>query len=250
MRASSEMKSLPRKLKQCVGGFQVTLSSNFDLSSITDTSSKIEIRGLKGSQTSKTSTLAIASEPSWPISVKDIFNNDQGEWDQDQGKLTLTIADGKTLQGNVEYVFSFNLQLANAEYEANPVTIEGYTGTTVVIPLVMMESGAGNAAPLQTASRAFTMKKIGQSVSGPGQDNTLYITLMSNFNIQSTTSTTSKITVEGLVGSNTADSSSLNLIGLNLESRKAVCPHHSLCQPHPKAGMPAGIGCSVRCRRN
>ena len=182
--------------------------------------------------------------------MKDIFNNDQGEWDQDQGKLTLTIADGKTLQGNVEYVFSFNLQLANAEYEANPVMIEGYTGTTVVIPLVMMESGAGNAAPLQTASRAFTMKKIGQSVSGPGQDNTLYITLMSNFNIQSTTSTTSKITVEGLVGSNTADSSSLNLIGLNLESRKAVCPHHSLCQPHPKAGMPAGIGCSVRCRRN
>ncbi len=46
-----------------------------------------------------------------------------------------------------------------------------------------MKAATGNAAPLSTVARNFTMAKIGQSVSGIGQDNTLSFTLQTNFDL-------------------------------------------------------------------
>jgi hypothetical protein len=47
-----------------------------------------------------------------------------------------------------------------------------------------MNSATGNAAPLLTVGRNLTVASIGQSVSGIGQDNTLTITLQTNFDMQ------------------------------------------------------------------
>lgn len=47
-----------------------------------------------------------------------------------------------------------------------------------------MEHASGNAAPMTTVARSFTTAKIGQSVSGVGQQNTLSITVQANFDLQ------------------------------------------------------------------
>lgn len=197
----------------------VTLASRLDIFSVTTSvKSELVISGLLGTQTSDSNVLPIdVQQVTDHFSALDLFQSppstglantlNTGNWKQETGTLTLTIKDGRMLPLGVPFVFSFKLKLPAVSSESPQVSITAKTGTTVVIPSQLMDSASGDYAPLTTRARTFTVAKIGQLVSGGGQENTISVTLMSNFDIQSTTSYVSKITIAGLKGSASPDSS-------------------------------------------
>jgi hypothetical protein len=212
----------------------VTLASSRDVFSVTaSVKSEVVISGLVGSQTSDTSALALEVYDTDLFSALDLFETpaeavgtantvNTGRWKQETGTLTLTIKDGKRLSAGIPFVFSFKLKLPKFPSVSNDVYVMAKTGTTTVIPNQRMDSASGDAAPLATRARTFIVARIGQLVSGRGQENTLQITLMSNFDVQSTTSSISKITVSGLTGSASPDSSPQNLYSVVSKSKDSV----------------------------
>jgi len=197
----------------------VTLASRLDIYSVTaSVKSEITISGLLGSQTSDNNALQIDVESTQFFSTLDLFESatemagiegtlDTGRWKQQTGTLTLAIKDGGMLPAGVPFVLSFDIKLPAVPSIAPAVNIMAKTGSTIVIPSQVMESASGNSAPLATRERTFIKSRIGQLVSGVGQENTISVTLMSNFDIQSTGSYASTITMTGLTGSVSPDSS-------------------------------------------
>jgi hypothetical protein len=190
----------------------VTLASSLDFYSVTEqVKSEIHISGLLGSQTSDTNALPIDVHGTQFFSARDLFStnaDNEGNWKQDTGTLILPLKDGRMLPASVPFVFSFKLKLPAAPLALVPkVLVMAKTGTMTVIAQETMDSAAGDAAPLSTRKRMFIAAKIGQLISGGGQENTISVTVMSNYDIQSTTSYVSKITISGLTGSVSRDSS-------------------------------------------
>ena len=197
----------------------VTLASSRDIYSVTaSVKSEVAISGLVGSQTSDSNALALEVHGNELFSALELFETpaetagtmntvNTGRWKKETGTLTLTIKDGKRLPAGIPFVFSFKLKLPKAPFVSGDVFIMAKTGTTTVIPNQRMDAASGDAAPLTTRARTLIGARIGQLVSGRGQENTIQVTLMSNFDLQSTTSSISKITVSGLTGSASKDSS-------------------------------------------
>jgi hypothetical protein len=212
----------------------VTLASSRDVFSVTPSvKSEVVISGLVGSQTSDSSALALEIYDTELFTAFDLFETpaeavgtvntvNTGRWKQETGTLTLTIKDGKRLSAGIPFVFSFKLKLPKVPSVSNDVYVMAKTGTTTVVPNQRMDSAIGDAAPLATRARTFIVARIGQLVSGRGQENTLQITLMSNFDVQSTTSSISRITVSGLTGSASPDSSPQNLYSVVSKSKDSV----------------------------
>lgn len=190
----------------------VTLASSLDFYSVTaEVKSEITISGLLGSQTSDTNALPIQVQGAQFFNARDLFGTDadnQGKWRQETGTLVLSIKTGRMLPAGIPFVFAFTLKLPPVPSPSvSQLQIMAKTGTMTAIPQEAMDLATGDAAPLSTRKRTFVVAKIGQLISGGGQENTLSITIMSNYDIQSTTSYVSKITIAGLIGSVSRDSS-------------------------------------------
>lgn len=169
----------------------VTLASKLDLSSVSSAADSIQttiqLTGLTGSGT-EDEKIAILEHPSRFSSIDGKFSADGmsnfGEWERDEGRLTLTITDDETLPAGIPFVFQFKLQLPSAVQESPSVSISLRTGATFVIETQPMLRAEGDAAPLKATEWKFLSAHIGQSVSGPGQENTVTVTLKTNFDMQ------------------------------------------------------------------
>ena len=207
---SWDTKRIGQNAKSCGIGMEVTititLKSRIDIYSVTSSvQSQLVISGLVGSQTPNTNSLHISSESTELYSTTNLFQT--GKWQQSPGTLTLTIRDGSVIPAGVPFVFSFDLKLPAAQSQAPTVYITANTGSTTVIPVQRMDSALRDSAALTACRRTFITAKIGQSVSGGGQENAIFITISSNYDIQSTASYQSKIIISGLTGSDSPDSS-------------------------------------------
>ena len=206
----------------------VTIASRLTIFSLTSSvKSEIIISGLVGSQTSDTDSIPIEMAGSQLYSADDLFQASSaavntGRWRQATGSLILTLKDDKTIPAHIPFVFSFKLKLPAEPLEAAKVSIEARTGTNIIIPSQLMDSASGDAAPLRTRKRTFSVAKIGQTVSGGGQFNEITISLLSNFDIQSTASYVSKIVISGLTGSHSPDSSTEFEYPIVSQSRESV----------------------------
>lgn len=204
--------------------FTVTLAPSMDLASSTGTVSTITISGLTGTETSDSSTLPITLKSGAHMSSTGMFSQtvsstsnvaNTAEWKQTLGTLILTVASGRQMAAFTPVTFSFALKLPNAAAAA-PTTISASAsfGTSVLVDKAVMDRGSDSSAPMLVVAAVFTTAHIGHKVTGPGQQNTITATIVSNTLHQTTSSSTSSITIAGLVGSTTSDSSTQNPIAV------------------------------------
>ena len=169
--------------------------------------SKVTLQGLDGS--------ASASHPALPIqdagtaeglSATAVFGA-TADWQQ-AGTLVLTVASDSI--AGAQYVLSFTL--TNHHCERAPRTVTMTAGccpdsscsySMVLDPEVnktsTCQSTMGDTQPLKVLKPAFVMHNIWQSNPFPCQNNTISLELQTNVDLLATT----KITVEGLEGSDT-----------------------------------------------
>ena len=221
----------------------VTLASNVDIYSVTaSVKSEVVISGLTGSLTPDSNTLQIAAHISCTrgsidycplktdvFSAFDLFQSpvDQagsntGIWKQQPGTLTLTIKDDRAVPAGIPFVFSFSLKLPASPSSPPSVYVSAKTGSSIMIPPQLMDVASGDSAPLSTRQRSFIVASIGQQTTGGGQENQISVTLMSNFDVQSTPSYISRITISGIIGSASQDSSLQYPFPVISESRDSV----------------------------
>jgi hypothetical protein len=152
----------------------------------------------------------------------DQAGSNTGIWKQQPGTLTLTIKDDRAVPAGIPFVFSFSLKLPASPSSPPSVYVSAKTGSSIMIPPQLMDLASGDSAPLSTRQRSFIVASIGQQSTGGGQENQISVTLMSNFDVQSTPSYISRITISGILGSASQDSSLQYPFPVISESRDSV----------------------------
>jgi hypothetical protein len=184
------------------------------------------VSGLVGSSTSDSAALPTTSSPgSAPVQTS-------GSWQRSHGSLILTLT-RDTKQGE-EAVFSFQLTNPGVSQAAPTPILAGVwpaalappydataDGAWLVLPQAMEPDSSippgipgavpGDAAPLRVYSPGFAVATIGQAANSAGSINVVTLTIIPNFNI--TAARGSRITLSGLLGSETADPQRLFLAG-------------------------------------
>jgi hypothetical protein len=172
--------------------------------------STITVSGLTGSQTVDKSTLTISSSNGG-------FGS-SGTWDQSSGALVLT-AMSEGISAGAACLVNFSLHNPAHTQSSPPVSISAAIqsgGGAMIGSVVWMAMDKPNTGifgvhngtnPLEVLLPAFTSKIIAQSNPMAGADNTLFVTLATNYNLQAG----SKVTISGLRGASTADSAALDV---------------------------------------
>jgi len=190
-----------------INRISVTLISDADLRAASG--SVVTISGL---------TTAIASSPIPLLDVGDnyemIFSDGttdgHGVWSA--GTLTLMIRSGATLNADTTYAFAFDITNPATANTSPTIYIEA-SGTTSITssPMTMPNStqyGVRNGAnPLQVEVPVFNTKSIERSTMPFVEATTWKVTLNSNYAFSSG----STVTISGLTGSQTPESTSLNV---------------------------------------
>jgi hypothetical protein len=210
----------------------VTLTANYDLGS----QSTITMTGLTGSQTQDTGMLDILDQTSSSCLAG------AGIWTQ-AGDLVLRPGPGGMVSGSACGI-AFSLQNSDSDQPSPSVQVSAE-----------IKDGSGNAVgeiaqsemakpgmelygvedgtdPLKVALPEFGIKSIQQSTPVSGANNTLTVTLMANYHLGSG----SRVTVSGLMGSQTADAAHLAV-----ESTSDGIRHHRRVDAELGA---AGASCS------
>eukprot|EP00961_Rhodomonas_salina_P194654 2628092-Rhodomonas_salina.1 len=150
------------------------------------------------------------------VNVSSIFGP-YGSWDQSLGTLTLSILSGQTLAALTQYLFSVDLLNADMAQASVSPLISATSDTTVFSAQAMeTDSGSvigiagavsGDAEPLKVYRGAFTVANIGQNNPHPGINNTITVTIATNVDLVAG----SKVTLAGLLGSQTSSQEALQL---------------------------------------
>jgi len=170
---------------------------------------KLSISGLKGTATADNSALAVTDIENSGTAT--YFGN-SGDWDQSSGTLVMTMPIFVSLPAATTLKFSFTLD--------NPATHQqAPTLSFTIVSTVLMYAGpmeidrervpaipgaaAGDAVPLKVWSSFMCVKTISQSTPFPGALNTIAVSLSPTGTL--TGAQNSKITIDGLLGAQTAD---------------------------------------------
>lgn len=188
----------------------VTLAANLRLSE----SMRVTISGLLRSGTSDNTGLTLTNCDGVFKSPAGLEN--KARWTQSTGSLELLVANG--LEEGVEVVCVFELTNPRQEQEAADVSISVNSfasgQVTNIIPSTAMRKAPGNAGPFFVRRSTFLTATIGQSKPYPGEDsNRISVTLRANVAIASVGSVVATITLSGLTGSRTEDTSQLIVNG-------------------------------------
>jgi hypothetical protein len=187
-----------------VAGATNTITVTLTAGSTLAPGSTVTISGLTGSQTADATSLAVVSS----LSVLEAT----GDWKQSTGTLVLTTGRSVIAQ-DVQLTASFTL-MNPAAAQASPAvnvsaTLAGGGGANPAVAMTKTGTalfGVPNGYdPLLVAVPAFSVKSIQQSTTVAGATNTFTVTLTANYNLAAS----SKVTITGLTGSQTADSASL-----------------------------------------
>ena len=163
----------------------------------------IVISGLQGSQTKDSANLALARLSD---SARAAFGS-TAVWKQAAGALILRLV--ANLEGRVDVVLSVDLVNPQTPQDSPRVTIQASQG--LVIRPIRVAQADGLARPLLVAG--FSRALVIQSTPSQGADNLLTVSLACNFPLLNNETTI--ITIDGLVGSDTAGGVYLALSGPN-----------------------------------
>ncbi|KAJ1477876.1 hypothetical protein T484DRAFT_1819666, partial [Baffinella frigidus] len=147
-------------------------------------------------------------------------------WTRLTGQLVIKVINSKQLDANKNYVIHFALQNPDTSQASPMVNIAVSGGTTILaMPMKSRVTGCvfeeGDTAPLFVYPRTFLTKKIGYRTTTPqtsnvvtatlqpSASNVVTVTLQPSVTLSYTSGSSSKITVSGLTGMATADSSTL-----------------------------------------
>jgi hypothetical protein len=186
----------------------VTIQSNVNLAQATH-SSVVTISGLTNA--ADVASLALTSVEN---SGASLFGNGstQATGALSSGTLTLTVHTAQTVLAGTQYAFSFTITNPSAERNATTVTIAA--SGTAVFPTSRgaMTTDTGDrygvtdgGKPIKVIVPSFSVKAIGQSTPLAGATVTISVTLTANVDFP----TGSTVTIAGLTGTQTANSSSL-----------------------------------------
>ena len=183
----------------------VTVIANYNLAD----GSTVTISGLTGSQTADNAALTVTSTSGLLGSA--------GAWIQSSGELVLTVSSPGIVSG-IACILTFDLNNMGSG-DALPITIEAVIldASTIfigsIVQSLMNKPGAfrygvaNGTDPFTISAPEFIIKAIGQSSTIPGESNTLTVTLSANFDL----ATGSTVTIFGLTGLQTGDTSNLSL---------------------------------------
>jgi len=188
----------------------VTLKSNKPIGSTNSVVSAITISGLTGSQTADSSTLAITSITA---GLANIIGT-TGDWNKEKGELIISVVNNQQLAADTEYKLSFKLQNPEDKQESPAVMVSVSGGSAIAkMPMKSDMKGCihneGDTAPLFVYGRTFLVKKIGYRTTTPQAANVVTITLTTSISLSYQSGSATKITVSGISGMSTADSSTL-----------------------------------------
>jgi len=170
---------------------------------------KLSITGLTGTSTADNSALAVTDIEN---SGTTTYFGNSGEWDQSSGTLVMTMPIFVSLPAATTLKFSFTLDNPATPQQAPTVsfkvvsTVLMYAGPMEIDPELVPAipgAAAGDAVPLKVWSSFMCMKAIAQSTPFPGALNTITVSLSPTASLAG--SQNSKITIDGLLGAQTAD---------------------------------------------
>jgi hypothetical protein len=174
----------------------VSLQPKFALSGAKE--AEITIRGLKGSDTADGLVTLLTGTP--------IFES-KAKWRQSSGTLVLKVASEKTLATDKVTVVQFDI--TNPRYQQEgPETIEISASGDVPHAAVCMDTCTGLAAPLKVDSGVFRDASVNASSTTAGANNTITVAMKPTCALLCE-GRDSVVTVEGLVGSMTPDTTLL-----------------------------------------
>jgi len=173
--------------------------------------SLVYIQGLRGSNTSS-GTLALHPRMNQNLFAS-VFGL-EGEWIREGGTLVLAVVSDAPI-GEV-FSFSFDLMNPDSGRGSNEVSIYSTERGSASSARYTMAMGSGNAAPLLVAD--FLEKGIGQSTASQGAPNTLTVSLSTRASLLSG----SVVTISGLVGSATPNSTNLLISVMRAPSMEAA----------------------------
>ena len=183
----------------------VTLVTDIDLKQAD--SSAVTISGLSNAVATSPVTLLDAGDDGETL-FSDGTTQSRGAWSS--GTLTLTVHSSLTMSAGTTYRFSFVVMNPGSAQASPTVNIEASGSATIASSALTKPNselfGVSNGTnPLEVVVPVFSAKGIGQSTPGSGETNTITVTLTANYNLDDT----STVTISGLTGSQTLDSTSL-----------------------------------------
>eukprot|EP00960_Hanusia_phi_P065678 766180-Hanusia_phi.AAC.1 len=141
--------------------------------------------------------------------------NSQGSWQMEGGILKVALLNSAEVTPDTAVTFSFTLVNGPSGQDAQDVYV--YTAgceqdlaaermePDLITVLSVSGAKAGDASPMKIYNPGFILKEIGQATPYPGANNTITATIALNFEVPDLTQ--SKLTIKGLLGSDSKASS-------------------------------------------
>lgn len=196
----------------------VTFVPNIDLSNAAWSNIiKLSIAGLTGSTTGDNPALTVNDVES---SGTTTYFESGAAWTRSTGTLVLSLKILTTIPAGQTLKFTFAVTNSATEQLAPPISFSIYSTEmqhsgrmTPDENTILAISGAvaGDAAPLRVWAQTMTIKTIAQSTPFPGALNTITVSISSSVNFLGNyiPALADKVTIQGLIGVQTADSSTL-----------------------------------------
>ena len=126
-----------------------------------------------------------------------------GSWRREGGTIILRVMKGQIIPVSSTTVFKFDVTNPSYAQQGSDQILLSASGGIPIAPVTM----SGSILPLKVDALSFTLQSIAQSTAVPDQQNTITVTFQSTIVLSK--SRRSQITIEGLIGSGTQDTSAL-----------------------------------------